>query len=772
MTFPANPPPSNADVDKPEPLTGDNTTTTHDTFGSTDAGNVPTVAGSETSFLNEFQQVLPDKCDKSIQTILSRYSRVGTYDLMSDNLQAPFDLRDMITNLCGFNKLDGTLGFTCTFSMKIVWNSDPFIQGLYCLYFVPPNAPVIDVPNHNAKIRATYATGCPHVVFNLAESTSVVLDVPYVGPYSFIPFGRTALPSIGTFGIVPIVMAESTTSIGKLDYTVYLALKDVKTYGNYPAAATLPVHTPSLAILQSEEVKKATSYASHFGNARSFIEKAGEYIPQNLIPEGAFKTADWVLGGAQKVCDLLGWSKPYSTKALVSTCELSYKDITTGDATFSGAKLAMNIDAGLGQVDMSGRGVDEMQISEILSRPNFVPGSKGLFRWKTSDAVNNKLIDIPIGPASFVAPVGDSNQYICHTQMSYLANAFRKWRGSIRLRVVPVCTKFHSGRLRINYWPPCAAGPNPECTQYSYTHVLDVRDASTWEFEIPYIRAEPWCDLEQDNGNFTLFVDTPLRNGGAAKNEIYLAMFVAAGSTFELAIPSIALTNPPVLRTSVIPSTAELQAPGIEGVKREIATIIPLAPDSSSSSVAAHSLAIGDPVRSLRAIFKKFWPGTNPVWPGGTNHVITQFPIPNAVLYAPERSRDRDMISYLIPLFGFWRGGMRVYAQNYYPCRVTASPFRALSISTHTGQAASTSIDYDEVNTFAPVGLSEPTKFELPYSFNTLCRNTFIPIATEETSQQLNIDYYLGSANMIISRAMADDFDAGFLIGADRKSVV
>ena len=96
---------------------------------------IPAVtSGQEQSFAEEFEHIIPDHLDKSVATILSRYSKHNDYTFTSTDYY--WSVYFLIQQMQQFHKLDGYYGFTATYSMKIVWNSDPFIQGIYMLAYL------------------------------------------------------------------------------------------------------------------------------------------------------------------------------------------------------------------------------------------------------------------------------------------------------------------------------------------------------------------------------------------------------------------------------------------------------------------------------------------------------------------------------------------------------------------------------------------------------------------------------------------------------------
>lgn len=714
---------------------------------------------------------------------MGRWDIRGSYDLLTtgSGTDGVFAVQNNIANMWAYHKLDGFLGFTASFGMKLVWNTPPVYQGAYILAYVPPGVPVPTITGapsaDNALGELMFLTGCQHVIFSLAESTSAELIVPYVGPNTFIPVsGKTfsGLPLLGHFIIRPISNAKSSTTISNLPYTAYVCLKDLKTYGARAHNVSLDssadygvLFSQSGFIAGAEAVKKSKIISSTAGTISSFLRNAGKYVPESIVPSGLIDSAAWATGGVSKIADLLGWAKPSAVVAQQPVCQLPYADITTADATFTCAKFAMNNDAGVGKMDLSGRGVDEMQISEVLARPNLFPvttvGGSTTISWASSQGHGAVLVDKDLTPSEFrLEPHG--TMYGFNTQLAYVATMFGRWRGSLNIKLLPICTKFHSGRLRAVFVPWGSTTADSANVAYSYSHIIDIRDSASWDISIPYMAQTPWLDTTQFSGKLRILVDVPLVASSGAVDNIDLAFFVSGGPSLEFAIPGqYELQNPYFVPGTMIALHSQS---GIGSFTEERSVPISMAPDMDTDSVLAHNMAMGDPVRSLRALCKKFWVSRSPVW-NSTSH-IGQAPVP----LIPNGGRDIgdvDLISNIAALFAFWRGGTRIYAQNYYPCRVSSTTMVLDPASTPSmtpnGQYNSV-VDYSMISSFAPVGMMEPVKVELPYNFESICRNTFIPGTRDERVLALQLDYYLGSTGCIVQRSMADDFDMGNLIGA------
>lgn len=776
----SNTPNINAEAtnEEQESFQGQPHSSTTDTVQFMDDGFVNDLSGEEQSFLDEFCDALPDEPNKSIQTVFSRWSMFKNDNLVGVNSgsNGVFKIQDMITKHCAYHKLDGYYGFTASFSCKVTWNTPPTVQGAFILAYVPPGVAFPQLAGGDGVfVENVFLSGCPHVIINLAESTSAELTIPYVGPSTFIPISHEPdFPLLGWFVLRSLVTPRSTTDITDLRYTMYFCMKDLKTFGTYPSVADLKNGTLKYGQVysqSSEAVEKDKQISKITGQISSFIKKAGEYIPPSIVPKSYVDGASWAVGGVSKIADLLGFSKPYSLEPAKPRFNISYRDTTVADANFGGAKFAMNSDAGIKKYDLSGRGVDEMQISEVLSRPNIMPLPTGTDfaaytrAWKADQAIGAEIVSIDCVPANFVGRVTiDSTACDVNTQMSYLSQFFGKWRGSLVVGLIPVCTKFHSGRLRVTY-NPAAVGTKPtDCLAYSYSNIIDIRDSATWQFEIPFISDKPWKDTLDSSGQIRILVETPLMASSGALAEIDIMCTIKAGPTFELAIPSLVPGVLPLFSKKIPKENAPVHSQaGLPRFVTKIEKVQQLAPDMGSSSEVAHAMAVGDPVRSLRSMCKKFWTSRDPIYE--SSKAISTFPFPINVQSKTDYG-EYDMIALLAPLFAYWRGGFRTYAQNYYPVRVATEYKERQPQNIAVNSQAHATMDYESLSTFTSIGTNEASKIEVPYTFGSVCRNTFMTSTDGERIMALVHEYYLGNPGAIIQRAMADDFDMGTLVGA------
>lgn len=723
-------------------------------FGNTTHGN-----SNGEAFTTPFLPSMPDSDMKHITDILSRYHRFDAYKQEQHYIKP---LADIINNMPALDKLRGFVGFSGTFNIKLTWNTDPTMLGMFLVAYTPPGC---GVPvGANTLGKQTFYSGCPHVIINIAETTSATLSIPYVGESNVIPLYPTRVPLdpsdrryLGNIHIVPIIALASSVSPNAINMSLFINIENLKTYGVQPRVAVVEASAALAGIV--EATRKSKIVSSSFGSISKYLNANHD----TSFVGGLSRVGGWAFGAASKISDLLGWSKPLDVQNLMGVVQLPYRDLYTCDTTFVGAKASHNYDQGISDLDLSGRSVDEMTISAIMDRPNIIPNVRnindpemGHMSIAKSFPEGTMIGSIPISADGYQTTAIDSTHtFTTFTHISYISKLFEFWRGAIRIYVRPVCTKFHSARIRVVFIPGEEITDSEmiiNTMQYTYAHVVDIRDANTYDVEIPFVHTFPWRRTDNSIGYLYFFVENPLIAPENVSDTIYFPLFVSGGQDFELSVP--------VLKHDGVPSPV-LSIAHVESYDG-MANIVNIAPNTTSDSVTAHSMSIGDPVRSLRAVLKRFWPA------GAFGNEATRFflssePSCRSVSGTTE-GVQRDLTMFTTWLYGFHRGGMRWYAQNYYPARVSTINQVTSDSLTETGVATVRDSTLQPVQTIT-MGATDVTKIEIPYYNPSVCVNHWIKGNTN--SSGLLYDYWTGATTgSIFCRALADDFSFGFLVGA------
>jgi hypothetical protein len=202
---------------------------------------------------------------------------------------------------------------------------------------------------------------------------------------------------------------------------------------------------------------------------------------------------------------------------------------------------------------------DEMDIKKIACTKML-----GAIRtWTTSNAASSLLADLAVGP--FMSnveslTVGTTTKYRKYnTFLSYISSMFCFWRGSIQVRIDFVATKFHTGRLLACFVPNSPATPPSFDVASSAPYiVLDLHEAHSFEFTIPYVSSTPWKQFhdgietnpylgptldEHVLGHLYIFIQNPLAVGMNVANSIDYNIYVGAGPDIQFAVPRNPITD-------------------------------------------------------------------------------------------------------------------------------------------------------------------------------------------------------------------------------------
>lgn len=218
---------------------------------------------------------------------------------------------------------------------------------------------------------------------------------------------------------------------------------------------------------------------------------------------------------------------------------------------------------------------DELALSYLKKKESYFATTS----WSTSDGVDAILFNMRVNPyLPAWVPVNDSvgtpvGKRVYDIPLSYIGRMFKEWRGGLVLRIKVVATKFHKGRLKIQYDPRGDISSGTPVENTVYTTILDIGECDDLEVEIPYHQANAWATLDQtiqnnwnagttlpprvgtDNGTLSIRV---LNNLVApTTGTITLLFFLRAADDFEFANPAERIGPDTVNR---VPNLYALQA--------------------------------------------------------------------------------------------------------------------------------------------------------------------------------------------------------------------
>lgn len=477
-------------------------------------------------------------------------------------------------------RLTGIAGMRFTVRLTLQVTATPFHQGILCLSSQYSNTQVS--ANDQRSAYNPMSVNIPHVLLDIAESTSVSLDIPYISPYEYNPLPASS----GLVGYHLIMAINRLTDVrivagqGAPTYNLYMSLHDIELIGVYPTLTTTvniqsgvgaasrgkaPVRPSAPLATSSSKVTQESHDAglvSGVLNTVADTAAAASMVPGLSSIGGA---AEWFLRGSAGALASFGFSKPK-------------------DETIPGRMMRQNY-AGDSQVDMPEVGYvvgptqsnaiavtsvlgcndqDEMNFNHILSIPNII------FRGNlSSSATKGDAIYLAhVGPsfcwyrdfASAGTPTGNiafpsqatltTNVFLPSTLL-YLGSQFRQWRGSLRYTFKFSKSKLHGARVLVSFQPyttVAAANAPLGNTVYvpdtagaakmrvdGFSTIIDIRDQSTFDFVVPYTYALPYCAFNNAIGSISMQVLDKLVTSSVLSSSIDFLVFVSAEPDFEFA---------------------------------------------------------------------------------------------------------------------------------------------------------------------------------------------------------------------------------------------
>jgi len=703
---------------------------------------VPDIVNLSTDYLSmttreERIHTIKDFLSRPIIIQTGLWNSTGTSSTAGSQLYTANFPEVLISNAMYQEKLRGFVGLRATLVVKVQVNSQPFQQGRLMLQYYPYAQ---YMPNRVSLVNSTLQgrSGCPRTDLDLSVGTEVEMRIPYVSPHVYY----NLITGQGSFGAIYLVvysqLRDQISGTGSVEYTVWAHLEDVDV--QYPTGANVFTGSaPNFANLGQKMIEGNFSEADlrETWKTKSFQKSPDKIFAQvaseikglkengtvsagiGQISEGLstmsripilgnlFTRPAWISAQASNIFKMLGFSKPTVQGLPCETKLRGQVRMANFDGVDTSHKMALSVQNEIEtKSGLAGTSADEMDLSHVLSIPNFWDR----FTWSTSNLTGENLWDNYVTPMKIKSFSTNVVDRFVTTHMGYVANTHGYWRGSIVYTFKFVKTQFHSGRLRISFIPfyyntTISTGvPDVSRTQKI---IVDLRTSTEVSFTVPYVSSRPWMFcirpesswLGTDNAMMFNAVSGIVRvevlNQLVAANNVYQSIDtiveVSGGPDLTFAAPSAPSYVPYAGPLSAIVDDRRKEerkqeydnnipavvAPKIvaqvmgenEAIARNDAQhgVHPMPIDThaifSNWSPEAH--CVGEKIMSIRQLIKRFgqffsttMTSTNP------QTIIAPFSVPSPVTTV---SSDKTfaMFEYYYFIYAFWRGSMRIKATNF-----------------------------------------------------------------------------------------------------------
>lgn len=412
--------------------------------------------------------------DHSLSKYLSRPISISTISWAEGaNLSTNFQPWDLFFNTLQVRKkIDNYARINCNLHIKVILNASPFFYGAGIVSYEPLtnfNPTTIHTSltvNGNAYICAQSQR--PHIWIYPQTNQGGELVLPFLNYRSWLNVNdRSEFQRMGTIYVQSPTALLNANSVAAANVTVqiYAWATDVKVCGP----------TSTLA-LQSGE------YGLVSGPASSVAKIARSLSAVPMIAPYA-RATEMISSGIGSLAKLFGFTnvpvledvKPMKNLPFhaFASCEISQPiEKLTIDP-----KNELTIDSRVCGHD----GIDELLLSNFIQREAYVIQAT----WAAAHTTGQVLIRANITPDTKVLET-HTIPFIQGTPMSHANTLFRYWRGDIIYRFRFICSKFHRGRVLIQ-WDPQTGLTAAKDTNLIHSQIVDISTDTDVEFRVPYL---------------------------------------------------------------------------------------------------------------------------------------------------------------------------------------------------------------------------------------------------------------------------------------------
>lgn len=706
-------------------------------------------------------------------------------------------------------KMRGFYGFRAKMVIRVQLNGQRFQQGRMLLHYLPETNEMQAARKFTALAHLTTITQQPRMDIDVATDTEVIMEIPYVSNqlYSSLIDDTN---DYGTFYLTPYTALKVGSGAASVQMSVWCHFEDVEIV--FPTVPGLVTQSgvrrkkarggSSVGNVDLTDQELSSSGLGPISGLASRISNATGILSEIPLISAFTAPVSWAANILSRSALALGYSKPTFEGGFNRGVPTVFPNMHNVDGMDNSVKLSLSSDNKLEMLPgFAGTDVDEMAFSHILQIPSYV----STMSWRTTDVSGALLWSSGINPMSFgntvpYATAADTKALIYHPTMGYVGNLFKSWRGSMTFIFKLAKTEFHSGRLMFGFMPGknrSVADAGMADAQYMFKEIFDLRSSSEFCVTIPFVSLTPYLDTRDWSGVAYLWVLNPLVAPDTVNPIIDIVMEVCGGPDMEFAFPRMwgsGGDNPKIPCLVAQSGISGLEPQGMaprlnagndihERFDKESVT-----QSNSVTTLEPAKYCVGERILSIRQLLKSssllFGSGIT----AATRLVISPWvcSVPTHVVGTAFSTivYPVDTYSYFVPLYRYYRGGVRfkvlwtttVPTTSIFMSRLAI--FDGYNMSCPVLSDASGALD-TAVTGFTmdlPVVHNGATgmlpEVEVPYYGATHARH----VMAVSYNRPLMNDLKTGGPMLTISsptsttvprvyRAVGDDFSAGFFIG-------
>lgn len=473
-----------------------------------------------------------------IGDIPSTAGATATWDYTATNLLAVPHWAD---------KISEHLAIRSTAVITVNISATPFQDGvLRCIIEPSPLAYAGVAVNWLRNSRAAQFT-FPGKYLNLSDTTQFCIRVPWLSNVPFLeitPGSLTASDATCPFRFTLRAYTAITPPAGSVapTFSVFVHHEDVTLLGPIPSAWSAVQPQGVL-----EDLRESKAISTVLATTSKYATALGG-IP--LLPRG-LSTAGWVLRHAANAVSALGYSKPMHNAPNLRNTPYAMANYTNTTGEDVADNLGLFHDSAVGQVDGAGTRMDEQSVAFIAAQPGLIADVS--FNLQTAGTLVYACV---LSPSSMYFQSGRVNLPWKENQVAISSAPFPSfspspvfgvsamagyWRGGFKFHVEFAKTKFHAGRIALVFVPGShdgvyntVKGPTgyqfpPFPSTFDLTRkIVDLREVTSVDFEVPYVNASPMLAQQSHYGYFCIYVVEPIRAPATVNSGVRMLVDVSS----------------------------------------------------------------------------------------------------------------------------------------------------------------------------------------------------------------------------------------------------
>lgn len=716
------------------------------------------------------------------------------------------------------NRISNFALLRCKLRLKVVINGNGFYYGRCIMSYNP----LVDFDEFYINRQPftediVAASQRPHIYIDPTTSQGGEMTLPFFWMYNNLLVPKSQWDLMGSVVLREInVLKHANGAASPVTISVFAWAEDVVM--SIPTMSDPDGISPQSFPVQAGDeysnsgpISKPATVLQKVSGAMSKVPYIGPYARATSIASGA----------VANIAKMFGYCRPMDLSPINSFKPVYLGNMAATDAVDTSFPLTVDSKAEV-TVDprTTGLGAEDcMTVRSIATRESYLT----TFDFPLSSPPERKLFSLNVDPGIHVKNTVGSIQEIHPLAVTFAAQPFQYWRGSMKYRFQIVSSNFHKGRLKFVYDPMGLAGIAAEYNTV-YTEIVDISETKDFTMQVGWgsfasYRERMPIDLQQNRmfirGNlpgptFDPVLD-PWGNGALAvyvvneltvpndtvDNDIQINVFVSAGDDIEFAGPTDSTLNSITYLRPSEPAIFDTQAgeimPDSENTEKPSAPTIadPMTTVAANLSDTDRTVDIyfGESISSFRTMLKRYNLFDLDVAGGQVNGAVRStttrnwFPFHRGEIATGFNQiggvnmdlAHMTLLNYFVPAFMGMRGSIRYKSSfdtsagsvwNQYinrrpgTDRTGENTFITGTPDEQTTLYLSASRPGNSGQQVQPMEQNPVLEYSIPYYSN--CR--FLPARTKDWN-------VFTSPNDVIPKTSVPGYDLGFSLIAENESI-